>query len=68
MTRSEEGKTKLERKGLARAQEKKSQTIGIQSEWSEWASIEGIQRKITGGTYGKEQTIKDFEKQTKEFD
>lgn len=68
MTGSEEGITKLERRGLARAQEKKCQTIGIQSEWSEWASVKGIQRKIVGGTYGKEQMIKDFERQTKEFD
>lgn len=53
MTGSEEGITKLVRRGLARAQEKKSRTIGIQSEWSEWASVKGIQRKIMGGIYGK---------------
>lgn len=53
MTGSEEGITKLVRRGLARAQEKKSRTIGIQSEWSEWASVKGIQGKIMGGIYGK---------------
>lgn len=54
--------------GLARAQGKNSQATGIQREWSEWASVTFIQRKIMEGTCGKEQTLKDFEKQTEEFD
>lgn len=57
MTGSEEGITKLER-DLARAQEKRNQIIVIQSEWSEWASVKSIQRKVMGGTCGKQQPIK----------
>ena len=57
MTGSEVGITKLER-DLARAQEKRNQIIEIQSDWSEWASMKSIQRKVMGGTCGKQQTIK----------
>lgn len=57
MTWSEEGITKLER-DLARAQEKKDQIIEVQSEWSEWASMKRIQRKIIRSTCGKQQMIR----------